>query len=247
LAVIADRLATEVLKATGVPPTPPVPVDIIARALGVDDIVEAGMIEEGRLELSQDATRIILNQQVGMARKRFTLCHELGHLILARPGDTFTAYRSLAPPDREERFCDQFAAALLMPYPWVQTCFGRSPECLATAKLFARQAGVSLSASVVRLQEVAGWSRSLLHWRRIQGRWRLTSMAGVPVGHRNRVASIEETRRILDSLCVGDAEPREGMLPLAVGGADTSVPVEISVRKTSAVALASFRPGAQVA
>lgn len=238
--MIVERWAMQVFKTTGIAPEPLVPVDQIARALGVDVIIEAGLVEDGRLEQGPEVTTILLNQQVGLARKRFTLCHELGHLILATPNEIFTAHRSPAAPDREERLCDQFAAALLMPRLWVRDTFWGSPERLAVARTVARECGASLSASVVRLREVVGWRRSLLHWRRVHGSWRLTSTVGVPRAVHNRITSSDETRWILDSLRSSGSEERRGMLPLVIGGHDARLPVEVSVGSASAVALAYF-------
>lgn len=45
-------------------------------------------------------------RQRGEARRRFTLAHELGHILLAHAG---------AEPEREEREANAFAAALLCP------------------------------------------------------------------------------------------------------------------------------------
>src|SRR3954469_9322341 len=84
----ADRLdrSVETLLATlGYPAEPPLPLEEIARSLGVDEIERVALLEEGRLERTKHGTRILLNAHARPQRQRFTLAHELGHLILADP------------------------------------------------------------------------------------------------------------------------------------------------------------------
>jgi hypothetical protein len=234
-----DELARRVLEATGISPEPPIALDQLARSLGVDGIVQRRMIEDGRLERGGGRTVVYLRQAARPTRQRFTLGHELGHLLLAGPEKEFVAQRSWTGLDAEERFCDEFAAALLLPSHWVRQRFGRCPERLAVVRELSDLAEASLSASLVRLRELVGWRRSLLHWRRYDGDWRLVMTAGVPSRFHSRVTSMATTRTVLDKL-VGSSGDLTGKLPLAVDRMPREVPVEIAVTASSAVALASL-------
>ena len=237
-----ERLAAAVLDACGIDPAPPIALARLAYALGVSEIRAASMVEDGRLEHRAGRKVIFLREQTGPQRRRFTLAHELGHLVLAEPGRDFVAHRHEVHFDSEERFCNQFAAALLLPRTWVRSEFAEAPVGLPAARGMAAQAETSLSAALVRLREVLGWRASMLHWRRITGEWRLVSTAGLPRAAHNRVVSTPQTRFILDSL-VGREEEQRGILPLQIGGERFGVPVEIRVRPQSATALAFFEDG----
>jgi hypothetical protein len=241
----AERLAAAVLEVCGIDPAPPVALSALADALGVAEIRPSSMIEDGRLEQRAGRTVIFLREQTGPRRRRFTLAHELGHLVLAEPGQDFIAHRREVRFDSEERFCNQFAAALLLPRLWVESEFADAPVHLWVARRMAAQAETSLSAALVRLREVLGWKASMLHWRRIAGQWRLVSTAGLPRADHNRVTTTAQTRLILDGLVEREGDQR-GILPLRVAGEARGIPVEIRVGPQSATALAFFadaRPG----
>lgn len=90
---------------------------------------------------------VLLQRDDSLARQRFTLAHELKHIIDAG-SDVEHAYRGLT--DRQiERVCDRFAACLLMNKRLVYRLWGKGihrPEDLAEA------AHVSLPAMLIRLE-----------------------------------------------------------------------------------------------
>lgn len=71
--------------------------------------------------------RIYVNSNESLQRQRFTLAHEIGHLIERQSiaGDkdySFTDYRSQSKYDLHEFFADEFAGELLMPAgPFIQS------------------------------------------------------------------------------------------------------------------------------
>lgn len=85
----------------------------------------------------------------GVGRDRFTLAHELGHLLLHR-GHRYLERPAPNAPPRHAKFEDSewqanaFASELLMPVHVVRQC--TTPEALA------RLAGVSVSAATVRFE-----------------------------------------------------------------------------------------------
>jgi Zn-dependent peptidase ImmA (M78 family) len=72
-----------------------------------------------------------VNKGNAQARRRFTLCHELKHVLDADRDKT--TYRSLTAPQREA-VADYFAACYLMPKLWVRRAWTsgiQDPEALA--------------------------------------------------------------------------------------------------------------------
>jgi hypothetical protein len=158
-------------------------------------------------------------------------------LILANPNDEFVAHRMWPGAGREERFCDEFAAALLFPRSWIAR-FTSEPHSLRTARVVADASDASLSAAVVRLRTVLEWRSSLLLWRRIDARWRLSSTAGVPASLHNRITSEQETGVVLDCIQRTGRHDQDCRLPLRILGSGQVVDAELSVRGSSGIALA---------
>lgn len=104
----------------------PIPVDKIAKHLGAkityepfdeDDCMSGVLIRE------EEKIVIGINSSHGVTRQRFTIAHEIGHLVLKHKGDIFVdktvrTYRdgkSSLAIDKNEIEANGFAAALLMP------------------------------------------------------------------------------------------------------------------------------------
>jgi hypothetical protein len=108
------------------------------------------------------------------ARRRFTLCHELKH-VLDADRDKIT-YKDLTPEQRES-IADWFAACYLMPKPWLRRAWtrgiqdpDRSPACSTSVKRQWRS-GCATSASLTtsrtaRLPATSGAARTSWTWRR---------------------------------------------------------------------------------
>jgi hypothetical protein len=105
--------------------------------------------EGGLFKLPDGELVIKLNSENSYVRKRFTLAHEIGHLLL----DTIPARRSARRiDDALERTCDLIAAELLMPMEemnrLVRKLGAPSPEKL---KAIASEYKVSLRATAIRV------------------------------------------------------------------------------------------------
>ena len=121
------------------------------------------MIEEGQYRRSPVAAIIQLRRSWHQTRLNFTLAHELGHHFLEqsrrepelrrRLGESTVRHLSRVPigGDDEEQLCNAFAAALLMPASIAQQA-SRAELRLEAIQTLARCYGMSLSATVVRLQ-----------------------------------------------------------------------------------------------
>lgn len=87
---------------------------------------------------------IALNSREPVVRQRFSLAHELGH-ILEAPFDRY------AQGEHEERIADHFAACLLMPRTWVKHLWG---ERMQDQAQLAQHFQVSQVAMARRLTEL---------------------------------------------------------------------------------------------
>ena len=103
--------------------SPPVDIEGLARSLGIsvsleeldNDVSGLMLIEDGRVNVA-------INAAHHRHRRRFTLAHEIGHMLLHATGDRVVVdrrfYRNEWPSSgelREEIEANAFAAALLMP------------------------------------------------------------------------------------------------------------------------------------
>lgn len=122
---------------------------------------------------------IIINARacVTTERKRFTALHELCHLLFRlRPDDEarHSAYMASLPPlpfqvtikqPNEERLCDLFASAMLMPAPCVLRRFGseRSHLSIEEFKSTRRLYGNSIASQIHRLHDLRIIDDTLYH------------------------------------------------------------------------------------
>lgn len=107
----------------------------------------------GVTSYTQGRYLVLVNKNDSHARRRWTLAHELKHLV------DYTKAKAMYPQlgygdetrqaQRIERVCDHFAASLLMPRIWVKRAYGHGiQDVAALAGLF----NVSEEAMYIRLQ-----------------------------------------------------------------------------------------------
>jgi hypothetical protein len=143
---------------------PSEPLDALARKLGVNRIVEQRLPFEGSLMQLPDGELVIkLNSESSFVRKRFTLAHEVAHLLL----NTVPAFRGACRTDAAlERACDMIAAELLMPsedaIAFTRSLGQPSPEKL---RMIASRYGVSHHVAAIRVQA------DFLLWKCFIGCW----------------------------------------------------------------------------
>lgn len=136
----------------------------MALRLGVGRIIEEAMpFDGGFYELPQGERIIKLNATSPSTRKRFTLAHEIGHLLLGEQG-----LSSCGHNQELERKCDTIAAELLMPtneaISFVKSLGQPSPEKL---KSVAQQYSVSLQTAAIRLHsDFQLWKCCIGCWQR---------------------------------------------------------------------------------
>ena len=95
---------------------------------------------------------VIINQNVNGERQRFTLAHELGHLVL-----------SVAHDVDEEKASHRFASAFLMPREVLWAEVGRSRTSISIRELFQikQMFGVSVQAIAYRCKDLGIFSETL--------------------------------------------------------------------------------------
>lgn len=239
---VADDLAQWLFARLELSTTPPIDVDDLARRMGIAAITNTQMIEDGRLEQDGITATIYLRTGLADRRRRFTIAHELGHRLLLHPRAPAERYRRRLAGDAEERLCDDIAAAILLPRLWVAANFGRASHTLSTIRRLAAQTDTSMSASLVRLCEVAHWQESLLRFKFVNDKWRLDAPAAVPLEIHGQLRTTPATT---ETLCAVGSKTRRDFqtdLPLRVGSADRTMRAELSVARTVAVALVDLRP-----
>ncbi len=213
---------------------PPIDVHALAWDMKVDRIVVKAIIGDGRLEERGGSRVIIVQQHAGVARQRFTIAHELGHIWLRGQ-----ARRSaLDDHGRDEQFCNAFAAALLLPRQWVTEQARIYEPSLEALQRIAKDADVSLASCLLGMRRFPNWRLTLLSWRWDEGAWRLSSVTGLPPQLRsaNAVVTVDKTRQALNLVARLSEQPVGGSLWLGVGDRVALFPAEIVVRRSSAVA-----------
>ncbi len=164
---LARRAARDLLKEAGIK-VPPVPVEKLAKVAGAR--IRFAPFGEGELsgmiiQQGNGVAVIGVNSLHPKVRQRFTIAHELGHLVLhpKQPMHVdkeflpvrFRDRRSSAGDDAVEVEANQFAAALLMPEDFVRAEVDRSwgGESFdeENIKELAERFQVSIAAMTVRL------------------------------------------------------------------------------------------------
>jgi Zn-dependent peptidase ImmA (M78 family) len=131
----------------------------LARHLGIPVIREAFKGSEGWcLRYRQQAT-ITLNSTSPLTRQRFTLAHELAHIVLGTKNDVLPAGAGAFYADtKEERQANSLAAEFLLPLAKLQRLVTDIPVDIIALKTIARKANVSPVMAACR---VAGLAKSL--------------------------------------------------------------------------------------
>lgn len=144
--------------------SPPVDLDAVARRLDVE--IRRMDLEpdvSGILYRTPERRVIVVNAAQSLARQRFSIAHEIGHLLLHR-GEAVHVdagfkvnlrdARSSSAEDVEEVEANAFAANLLMPADWLRQDVEHSSLDLAdddALSALAARYGVSTQALAFRL------------------------------------------------------------------------------------------------
>jgi len=98
---------------------------------------------------------IVLNAAEAMVRQRFSLAHEIKHVLddglIDIAGGLYPATRGYGAEERTERVCDRFAAALLMPKVLLRADWADGLQDIAK---LSRRYHVSRAAMGIRLRQL---------------------------------------------------------------------------------------------
>jgi Zn-dependent peptidase ImmA (M78 family) len=148
-----EEVADMVLRALSVS-APAIDVEGLATSMGISIMSAVGTTWSGAVNSTDRAAAIWVRVSDAPVRRRFTIAHELGHILLHDLGvafrdDTFTG-------DSRETQANQFAAQLLMP-SWMLA----GAELQAPVPALARRYNVSDQAMKFRIANLTGrphWS-----------------------------------------------------------------------------------------
>lgn len=191
-----------------VPRSMPTDLVALAAALNVHEVRLASLTDDGRTTWRDSRVLIELRADRPALRQRFTLAHELAHVLIAGPvaGELVRRRSRDLQPDREERLCDWIAAAVLMPRLWIRNQVAEWLD-LDAVRHISGTAQVSMAAAAVRVGEVTTRDCALIRWHRSPGaRWVPVGFAGVPRGILGRVEMSEQTATRMSRLDHRDHE-----------------------------------------
>ena len=140
--------ASDVLRALGVKGAP-VDVVLVAQALGIPINVVKQPGWTGAMKNDGKAASIWVKAEDDVTRQRFTIAHEIGHVMLHPAGVLFRDNASYSGDEREKAAND-FAAQLLMPMPLMDAI---AMQTNRDVHAIARAFQVSPGAARIRLRE----------------------------------------------------------------------------------------------
>lgn len=128
-------------------------------AFRVEDQAQAS---DGFTVVYEGVPRIFYNDAAPIGRQRFTIAHEIGHVVLGHfDAGRFAIWRRRAPdPDADETQANQFGARLLAPACVLHALDAETPEEIA------QLCGMSITAAgyrAGRLAQLRGRDRFLIH------------------------------------------------------------------------------------
>lgn len=135
---------------------PPVDVESMARKLGIDIQAEPLGEVSGSLNTDRSTGLAVIRVRRDHVpwRQRFTIAHELGHLMLGHANDSTTCYRFTG--GAEETAANRYAADLLMPLWMLEPlAIKHGADTALLAKIFE----VSEEAMNIRISVLTGLRR----------------------------------------------------------------------------------------
>lgn len=155
---------------------PPINLNDIAARLDVGAIRLVPLSMRGRLMLEGLDIVLEINQELSPLEQRFTIAHELCHLMLddgrvSKSTAIGRSDRTLSTKDFSEleRLCDVGAIEVLMPADWIRSISLRPPSFDEAVGLAAR-AEVDFARLAKRLIEEGAWVGRLVWFRLHEGK-----------------------------------------------------------------------------
>lgn len=89
----------------------PTPIDELIKILSINEEFEENTLRETELYEVENGYTVIHRNGTSKERRRFSLCHEIAHILLGYVTEDLTNL----PKDNIEKFCNMIAAELLVP------------------------------------------------------------------------------------------------------------------------------------
>jgi len=239
-----DLAVSAVLRDVGMRWSPHMDLRDLALRLGVAGVIISDRTAgaDGRTVVDENEIYILLNSRSSHARRRFTLGHEIGHLVLADSQLRTAAFRRRTGLADPEHFCNAFASALLMPHWWIERNYADAPRRISTIRSLSSTAGTSWSAGILRLRQTLGWRESLISLRRETWGWRVERTIGLTRQLRSDLIVTPQASGVLEQL-IGIAGAEQRQLMLATHGPLSRVTADITASGRTATAIASLGGG----
>ena len=155
----AQMEALRLRRRCGVVSTEHLRLDVIAAHCGAT--IDTAPMEGALAQLVRRGRKVqilLADHLTDPAAQRFSIAHELGHLVLGHPTPPgITAVMGSPVPTTErshEEEANAFAAELLMPADWLRQRCEAGPVGLDVPRQISRELGVSILASAIRFVEL---------------------------------------------------------------------------------------------
>lgn len=156
-----------------------IPVDLVSAAkyLGIEQVIEMQTTSfDGLLSVTKSGNYIVnIRRDQSPTRKRFTLAHEVGHIVLNRsvraskdapPAEKLVCRAASAEERAEERLCDIVATELIMPRGAFLKAMEETGVSASTVPTIAMHFGVSLQAACRRILALLSYDIGMGVWTR---------------------------------------------------------------------------------
>lgn len=162
----AEFMAEAVLRTNGIT-HPPVEIVELAKSVGIIAITIAPLSKAGVTHaLPNGEFAVIVREQDGPERQRFTIAHEVGHRILHPAYESHGMLEQVAARGDYgiiERAVNHFAACLLMPRSWVrELCESQLWDRADLISATARHFEVSRQSAEIRIVELGHIKRKVV-------------------------------------------------------------------------------------
>lgn len=161
-----NQKTNELLQAASGPPTD---LDKFGQALGVIEVERRELNVDGMVLPKGKGYKVILNSKKP-ARRRFSLAHELGHIIVESGSLATPQFRGGPPSHKQlENLCDKIAAEILMPEEQFQEHMERLGLQLSSVLQLKRTFDTSFESTAIRFADFLPFPAVLSKWSMVSG------------------------------------------------------------------------------
>lgn len=149
-------------------------LELICSSIGLA-VVKQPLVVDALLQPASNGYIAILNSTNSLAKQRFSLAHEIGHLELFKRTGLHQAFGHIDIKQRTdvdsrevEELCDYFASELLMPTEFWQDLIDDEGLSLTTLQKLRAISDVSFTRAARRLTDIANVECAIILWEAIR-------------------------------------------------------------------------------